>query len=63
MGRKAKLKKARALKRATSQDLAIEPQENQTDWHDPYGRLDRAEDYDHYNEIDDYDDEDEEDEE
>lgn len=60
MGRKAKLKKARALKRATSQDLAIEPQGNPTDWHESYGRLDRAEDYDHYNEIDDYDDEDEE---
>lgn len=60
MGRKAKLKKARALKRATSQDLAIEPQGNPTDWHESYGRLDCAEDYDYYNEIDDYDDEDEE---
>ena len=60
MGRKAKLKKARALKRTSSQDLAIELQEKPTDWHEPYGRLDRAEDYDYYNEIDDYDDEDEE---
>lgn len=60
MGRKAKLKKARALKRTMSQDQSIKTQDRPTDWFESYDNLDYDEDYNYYDEADDYDDENEE---